>query len=216
MLAALVAVGVGLLVLGLNTYWVLQNQWKANVVAQEAARALAPDIYWLDCVRRLDFKIEAAQTKAQTLAAALANEMGLAPPNQTVVTEIPAANGIGSVLRVNVKFSPFRLPFQLGGAFPAVFQVSGIGVSSATITRPYLEMHYNAPMVDATGSTTRVTAVVPAFGFVLNQSGHGSGSYNVNMPGMPPFAGTSQSSRAMVGYSGNSDERAHPGYYNPN
>jgi hypothetical protein len=215
-LIVIVMLGVGLIALGLNTYWVVSNQAKANVVAQESARSIGADLYWLNCVRRADFNIDAARAKAGNMANTLSSQIGLAQPTEVAVNEEPLPNQQGSVLRVKLKFPPFALPFKLGGIFPSFSTVEGIGVVSAGITRPYLTMHYNARGVGEGSGALRRTSIVPALGF-MNNSGPNDEN-NSNMENMPPFIGQDSAITtpcAMIGYSGDSEERAHIEYFNP-
>jgi hypothetical protein len=215
-LVVIVMLGVGLIALGLNTYWVVSNQAKANVVAQESARSIGADLYWLNCVRRADFNIDTAREKAGNMANVLSSQIGLAQPSEVAVDEEPLPNHQGSVLRVKLKFPPFALPFNLGGIFPSFSKVEGIGVVSAGITRPYLTMHYNATGVGEGPGAIRRTSIVPALGF-MNNSGPNDEN-NSNMENMPAFIGQDSAITtpcAMIGYSGDSEERAHIEYFNP-
>jgi hypothetical protein len=163
-LVVLTLVFVFLTAFGLNVFWMLQYQAKANIVASESAKVVAADKYWLGMLRP-DYNADGAKQRARDVAKALCTKLGLPEPSEFQVDE--TSDTYADYLSVNLTLSGLKLPFGLSGVFPGVFKTQANGASVQPKQAIYACMNMDC-LTAETGTYDIVS--IPVYGFT---KGHG-------------------------------------------
>lgn len=131
----LTVLGVGLLLLILNTVILGDASYKLTVVASGAARNIDAAKFWLG-MKRDDYDPAKAQSNARALADSMLDAVGLPRTTDFKVTETQSNIG-GTKTTISVVRLTVGGLKTAGGFFPPFVQLSGSGVSCDNAVPPY-------------------------------------------------------------------------------
>ncbi|MBX9690365.1 MAG: hypothetical protein K2X27_26865 [Candidatus Obscuribacterales bacterium] len=164
-------------VLGVNSYAYVEYSQKLQTVAEEVAKRVNGQNYFLGAKRP---KFQTSGTKAEktaalaaTTAKAFATAMGI-PSSADIEVEIKSADA--DLTKVEITATNVPLPYDLAGVLPKIVELKATGVSTDASEAPPAFIRLGFKLIDPSSSNPAVTdatqvVMLPAYGFQTDFGG---------------------------------------------